>query len=340
MCFFDNVKLPPHHYIFQCNIENKDYHLYSSAENYWGQIHRHWCRYSFTIPTTHAAIAEQIIWFNSLIRINDQPIQCMHTGILKVKDILTENNKHFLPYQEICKKFNTPFSWLHYQQILTAIPKSWRNLLESGTLGIELSKFAKLNMKPKVVNVVYHDLIKKPNILIKYSLRWEEFNIIIDLDRYKKCFQRLNQICIATKLCDFQYRFLLGKIPTNNDLFNWKLRESNKCMFCDTNVETLQHLMIDCKYVKRIWDAIFKLFKIPSVLSLEMLLYNDLQNNHTHVYNLIVLTTKQYIYHARCQNKKSSIIAVKNEIKQTRNIELFIAKKENVYKKFIKSGTL
>ena len=107
---------------------------------------------------------------------------------------------------------------------------------------------------PKIARVIYKHKIDNDIILEKYCKRWaENENIEFEKVSFKKCFSATKVYMNNVKFRDFHYRMLLGKIPTNRDLYTWKLRVNANCSFCEASDETLQHIFIDCKFVKRIW---------------------------------------------------------------------------------------
>ena len=51
----------------------------------------------------------------------------------------------------------------------------------------------------------------------------------------------------------FQYRFLHRYIALNNFLLTIKISETDKCMFCNLENETLSHLFYYCVDVRNLW---------------------------------------------------------------------------------------
>ena len=67
--------------------------------------------------------------------------------------------------------------------------------------------------------------------MLKYANRWHERGLIFEQDQYLKAFKYYNYCTDVTKLRDFQYRLLLGKIVMNEDLYSWDITNENKCTF-------------------------------------------------------------------------------------------------------------
>ena len=126
-----------------------------------------------------------------------------------------------------------------------------------------------------------------------------------------------------TKLRDFQYCLLLNKIPTNAELFKWKMRNDNLCNFCKEQ-DSIFHVLLECRFVKRIWNHIEMLYP-EYQFNRSTVIINKFHDKANHVYNLIGLILKQYVYRCRCMKNMPSIRGFTTEIKNMHNIEKFIA---------------
>ena len=101
-----------------------------------------------------------------------------------------------------------------------------------------------------ITRKVYDYFISDDMLILKYLCRWKEIGFDFDTDHYKMAFRYIYRCSKITKYQDFQYRLLLGKIVTNDDLFTWGKIDSPHCTFCNLERETIQHLFYTCKYVE------------------------------------------------------------------------------------------
>ena len=64
----------------------------------------------------------------------------------------------------------------------------------------------------------------------------------------------------------FQYRLLQRGLVTNIQLKKWNISETDKCYFCHQTIETITHLLYECKKVQEIWTKVFQWIqlKFPS----------------------------------------------------------------------------
>lgn len=147
----------------------------------------------------------------------------------------------------------------------------------------------------------------------------------------------MQQTTIATKYRDFQYRLLMGNIVTNATLKLWKLSSTDKCTFCNLQREDEVHMLCECIKIKPVWDEVRKYIKqndknnMYNVLdwSNKAIIFNSVHPRPGNAINFIILIVKQYIYRARCQNKKPYPSLVEFEIEQVYKIEEIIAQKKN-----------
>ena len=68
-----------------------------------------------------------------------------------------------------------------------------------------------------------------------------------------EAFSYIYKLTIDVKMRTFQYRLLHRYIALNNFLFRIKISETDKCMFCNLEKETLSHLFYYCVEVRNLW---------------------------------------------------------------------------------------
>ena len=127
----------------------------------------------------------------------------------------------------------------------------------------------------------------------------------------------------------FQYRLLTKAIVTNKQLFIYKIKSTNRCYYCDIEVETLKHLFYDCIVIQRFWNQISRWIQQSNKLSWKTILLNEGEDNPRHVNNLIILAAKHYIYVNKCKGKNLSFQAFKQHVSYIRQIESINARINN-----------
>ena len=127
-------------------------------------------------------------------------------------------------------------------------------------------------------------------------------------------------VTICTKLRLFQYRLMQRIIPTNIKLKIWKIKESNRCTFCESFPESIQHLFWECEPVKKLWNALVKWFKYTFEIRLQIdyvtMLFNGVNKHPKQMLNTTVLIVKYYIYSCKCQEIIPTFIPLLGKINE------------------------
>ena len=160
----------------------------------------------------------------------------------------------------------------------------------------------------------------------KYATKWcEMLEIDTDLNEYLYNFIALRKVTDNVKLRDFQYRLLLGKIFTNDVLFKWNVVQDKKCEWC-METQTTKHLLWECIIVQDIWNYIKHTLFINDgyTLTVANIFSNRVHNSTKHIYNVIVLIVKQYLFQQKCLNNKPCSknlqVIIKNHFRIEREI--------------------
>ena len=130
---------------------------------------------------------------------------------------------------------------------------------------------------------------------------------------------------------------MLNKLVVGVDLHTWGKQEHNRCVFCDQEAETVNHLLLDCVYVARIWrDFADKAANRGVVLNVTVdnLILNSIHEVTTDVHNILAIVIKQFIYRCRCMGCRP--IRWEAEIEDFYDRELFLSKWKGSIKKHVK----
>ena len=244
----------------------------------------------------------------------------------------------FYSAQEFNTKYNIRTDYLTYLGILHAIPRTWKHKIQnrhlpSNTASSIMTKFQELNNTKKTCRFVYNKLIQKiietPDRIIQ---QWK-VNLhgnITDEDIYE-AFSHLYTITSSTKYQTFQFRLLHRILVTNEDLYQWKLKQTDICTFCEEEIETISHLLLECEVTKLFWNNIEEwLYRIcdirihipPKDIILGKI---NIENN---LFDLVYLVGKQYLYGCRCTETFPTLTGYVRTLKQLHDVEEHIAFKE------------
>ena len=111
-----------------------------------------------------------------------------------------------------------------------------------------------------------------------------------------------------------------------------KLVPSPLCTFCGDHEETLEHLFINCTFSKKFWLSVITWLngydmKIDKLDEITILFGIPDNNPDNYLLNHIIIMGKQTIYLCRYKNIKPSLSLLKAKTKETKKLELIIAKK-------------
>lgn len=246
--------------IWKCNLSAKHIHkiLKPGTDRFWVQVLKAWAEYNYMASVNDEHIRGQCLWYNSHIMINKCPFvffEAFQSGLMYISDLFKITGI-VKTYNEITTQFGPVLNWFEYRQLLKAIPKEW---IEKCSILQQFcfTNFERLCNMQKISNTVYSELIEDCNALQGRLERWK-CKLVIDIE-YKdflKTFKGIYCQTICTKYRDFQYRLLMGILPTNRLLYLWNLVDTQLCTFCHTQVEDELHLFVECKFVKMLWNLL------------------------------------------------------------------------------------
>ena len=121
---------------------------------------------------------------------------------------------------------------------------------------------------------------------------------------------------------------LCRAIITNKNLKLFKVKSDDRCTFCLEDTETLEHLFVNCKMVKRFWNEVRKELKTNRIWEARDIMFNTIENNPKLLSNFIVLLGKVFIYTKKCQAEKLNFEIFKRWTLNIKEIENIIAVKK------------
>ena len=157
-------------------------------------------------------------------------------------------------YVQFEAKLGTCITWLEFYILCFAISESWLSVTTPEIHPISL--YEQLDTKVSVSRTVYSKLITRDCCMQEYCNRWAKLSINIEIEGLRKALLNIYAYTMPTKLQDFQHRLLLSAIVANKDLYRWKVVNSNRCYFCNTQLETIIHLMYDCNVIQDFWEQV------------------------------------------------------------------------------------
>jgi hypothetical protein len=95
------------------------------------------------------------------------------------------------------------------------------------------------------------DIHKLPN---RYIDKWRRDYINKDIN-FEKCFCLMIKQIKDHKIAEFNFKIYYNFLPTNENLYRWKISNTPKCSFCEHKGDTI-HLLFSCNNVNKLWSAL------------------------------------------------------------------------------------
>ena len=246
----------------------------------------------------------------------------IENGITQIRDITVDNR--LLDFEEIKVNKNLKYiDLLPYIGILSMIPKDIKQLIrtapQQSTIEPMPEKLQRKNSKT-VYRKLNNKAIQRPTSEQKF------ISYHITEEKWKNIYKLPFLVTIDSKSRAFQFKISHNIYYTNKKLNLIKIKSTSACSFCKIEEESLQHLFIDCKYVKPIWNDLQILMNVN--FKDDEKIFGKYEQIDDKAYDLdshVTIITKQSIHDSRMKHSLPSFNEVKNKIIGIENIERQIA---------------
>ena len=293
-------------------------------------------------------IACQPLWYNPLIKINNQVIffkTWSLRGIRFVNDILNEDGS-FLSYFEIQRKFDMQINFLQYFSVCNSIRSGFKKKkhdLIPKALDPLITEPLLLILKTETgCSHIYQTFIKHKVKKCKSLTKWQN-NIDIEDARWGSFCLIPFQSTLDTNMRWFQIKVLNRILYMKDALYRFGMVADTTCTFCNSNVEDILHFYCFCNYSNIIWSKlecwILNSTGVKITLSNQNKLFGfcGLNNN---ALNCILIVVRQEIYFAKLQNKLPLFEQIVSAVRRYYEMEKYIYQTNLKERKFVKKWLL
>ena len=346
--------------LLECNISPrdlvrfkylKDTTFYSIVKS-WMKIHY---KEKGSINTADEILC-QVIKFNSCMKAKNGELMAFQgltkAGVQRIRDVYNCSDKAFFSYAEMVYDYGSGFTFVEYFALIQSIPAEWKKILQgermaadcdSNTNNVNKIDAYHLIDQDNVTKRVYWEIVKQATMKCsRYDhgfVTWKhELKIDIDPEQWNKIRVHGYHISKYAKLRLFQFKVLSKKLVTNLQRHRWDKSISEKCSFCEEEVETILHLLWDCNIVKNFWCSVFKwlqiIFDIEPDARPEYIILNNVKNQNSDFVNTVILHAKHFIYVCKCKQTIPNLIQLTSKIHKLYLIEKNIAYEENNIHRF------
>ncbi len=330
-----------------CNMNQDD--VYAVTNNISNMFVKHmmqaWFKYRFNNPTNIDQIYNQVIWFNSHIKINSRTVFNKHlydNNIIYVHQFFDEQGE-ILNIEQLQQQYHVEINYLGYYGIISAIPQKWKRIIKEFhgmtivSSNYMYTPFLALKKKYQVCKFVYLDMVDQlyGHITSTGYKKWKAyFPDDLPEETWQQAFTTMHRSISYTKTLAVQFKILHFTLFTRYYLHKWGLVENDICVFCDEDIETLPHILVECEVVKVFWTCIHnwlsektEIIYLPNTIEIVLGINNP--NPNLAIFNTIFLLAKNYIF-VRSRNKEClSFDGFRFYVQQFRQIEKAIAIKND-----------
>ena len=283
------------------------------------------------------------IWCNSNLSSDENFIfnDWFLKGIRNIIDII-DSNGHLLTFEQLREQYNIKGTFLDYQRLVRKIPNTWIDTINTSNVECNLLKYnvqrncyLGLILKDKKGSRnIYDKLVPVREQFINERWKTEIGNITEEEQRKVNSNLRyINEI----KLRDFQFKINNKILVTNSFLYKINKTDSHLCSFCRKDTESIHHLLCTCDKVREFWNT-FKTWISQRInttfnISDRNIIYSAFEK--CSLINYLVVLAKYYIYKSKFHNQNLNILGFEAYSKVKFFNEMYIAKINNTYEKFL-----
>ena len=159
----------------------------------------------------------------------------------------------------------------------------------------------------------------------------------IEPTTWKRAYGRVSNIQYGNNIKWMNHQILRGCLTTNYLLCKMRILNSNLCTFCKSEPETIKHLLWDCPWSRDYLNAFqtrmqalnidFDIgFNPLNAYGREIFFFGDETQGNTQIVNYLADQAKRYIWVSRCNDKKPSLAAGMNSLKNAIRIDKSLAR--------------
>lgn len=330
-----------------------------NLSEYYKQVLDIWYSVYSVAPQNQMQILRERLWMNTLILVDQKPIingyqSWKDKGIIYIYDIINLETGQLLQRCEIENRYSFTVDIMKYNSLISAIPREWRSAILSmenpiivDAISIEnkvvpflpvncsllpVTAFSNLQFSTLLIDKVF----SPPTSIIKWCSLHKQLNNV----DWKDIFILPYMTVRSTKIQTFQYKILNRIFPCGENLFRWKLKDTDMCSEC-TLPETLEHYFYYCCIAYTFWTNLETWIKNTMGIHLKLNVLdvlvgtpNETRGSFLSVLDYCILIGKWYLFKTRLAEKYVSFIEFLQELKYHVNIEQYLLNLEGKQEQF------
>lgn len=312
---------------------------------FWKDVFNTWYNL-WNSKTTEKVLKESFltkcIWHNKDITIAGKPVfykTWYESGISIVADLVKNiNDFSFYTFEELTQNYRLNSNFLQVQGLIRAVQGCLPNPFPQQIYPV-IRPFVPRNMHILLKSLsdkkLFYKIFNSVHSVPTGKLKWEQQDVM--LEDWNNIYKLPYKVTKNTKLQWLQFRILHYILTTNSNLCKFGIVNSPMCTLCNSERETIIHLMWECQEVQDLiqnFESLISALYIPFAVNKYSFIFGLINNNiNSDVDNVIILLMKQYIYRARCLSQSLSINSLVQNIKEYYNLQKYIANGQSEYLK-------
>jgi len=215
-------------------------------------------------------------------------------------------NGNFESY-DMLKARGLSLNWLQYRQIISAIPKDWKNrLCEKSQVELMENPQRLINMGMASKGQIKQLLLSQKNEILAGIGAWNRNFANKSAQFWQWAFVSARSISNEANLWIFQFKLIHRILPTRLWLFQRKQVTSSSCQVCNSDTETVEHMLFTCSTTQDFWKDIIALFEAKEHIKLpcnmETCLFGvQAKDKCSFRWNFIALSARFFIYRRKLE---------------------------------------
>lgn len=250
-----------------------------------------------------------------------------------------DSEGNLFDYVDFINEYKMTCTRQQYLEITRAIPDAMLNIIKGmisydkvlpilpltliNDLNFTEQKCTNKVIRGAVTNTLFPLPLKRRNILHQFSK-----------DQIKKIRTRYLYLPVSPKAKETHLKIINDIYPCNDFLRQRFNLEKNDCTFCESQIESLEHLFFECEYVKTFWRAfqnwISESDSNSPNLSYEIIKFGVLleDRKRENVYNTLLILAQQHIHRCRFMKIRPLFCIYMNELKNFKKALKYIKTKQ------------
>ncbi len=307
---------------------------------YYTETIYNWSQLTAQSTGSIISIKEQCLWYNKTLKVGGKSVysdRLFSLGMWVVGDLF--ENEDIIPFDTWLHRGASELDRMIWYGIISCISKVWK--IEDITNSVSIPPFTipcGMYVNESFITI---DEVKQRHIKVilanqklcslkaneyRFRIKHELIHGFIATEDWEQIFLVPRILPVDNKIKDLQYKIIMRFLPTNYLLYKMKKVNSQNCIFCNTEPETIEHLFFNCCYVKNIWWQVFdELHSVtgqrfsPTLQSCILGIYDNCDASQA--INIVILLVKYYIMKSKYDSHSLSLGALAAMFKY--KVELF-----------------